>query len=392
MRSPSLVPALVCAALTTWPLAAQAPAPATPAPAPLLRQAQAQPADPALQRAVDLAKAGKFKEAITDLEAQKKIAPLAPRGASLLGTLYLQVGRAADAFAVLKPLADAKDAEAAILYNTGRAALMLKEPKVAQPYFERSAQLDPASPASRELGLLLAHQGRVVEAYSRLRPWSVAYPTDGEALLTAASLALELERPDEAAQMITGMPQDDPAILLMRAKISLQKGDGAQAVTLLTPLLAKHPEGMETEIRRGMAEGELLAGHPQKTVELLTGHVKDRPTVALVLAKGQHRAGNAAAAIATLQPFMAQIPNDAKSVGDPRVPAAMATEYGRLLAETGHVPEGIESLQRATRLDPLHQDNWLALAEVLNKAGRKDEALQAQARATALNRPSPGGP
>jgi hypothetical protein len=276
---------LTVSALSAGTVLAQAPPPASSAPtSPTVRTLQSPTDNPALQHAVELAKGGKFKEAIAELEAQKKAGPLPPRAASLLGTLYLQVGRPTEALAMLKPLADGPGAEAAVLYNAGRAALMLQKPDVAQPYFERSSQLDPASPASRELGILLAHKGRVVEAYARLRPWALSYPTDGEAALTAASLALELERPDEAAQMITGMPQDDPAILLMRAKVQIEKGDGAQAVTLLTPLLKKHPEGMETELRRDLAEGELLAGHPQQAVELLNGRVAGRPALAVLLA------------------------------------------------------------------------------------------------------------
>jgi Flp pilus assembly protein TadD len=347
--------------------------------------------DPALQHATELARTGKFNEAIAELEAERKQGKASFRGLSLLGALLVQVHRGADALAVLKPIADGKDAEAATLYNAGRAALLTKQVPLAEGYFGRSEHLDPTSPSARELGLILAHKGMAVEAYTRLRPWALQYPSDGEVLLTATVLALKLERPDEATQMIVNMPQDDPAILLLRAKISLQKKDGAQAVTLLTPLLAKHPAGMDTEIRAGIAEGDLLSGQPQQAIGVLNGKVGGNPSLALLLARAQHQTGNAGAALATLQPWIDQLPQDPKAVPDPRLPGAIALEHGRLLGDSGHPIEGIAELQRATRLDPNHQETWTALADALNKAGRKDEAKQAQAQAAALARPTPPG-
>ena len=404
-RKPSLVSllalALGCGAaawnpVVTWALAAPPPAGSAGATAPSSPSAAAAPANGAattapgaaanepLQRAAALAKAGKLKEAIAELEAQRKKGSATPRALSFLGTLYLQVGRTADALAVLKPLADASDAEPATLYQAGRACLMLHQVSAAQGYFQRSLALEPASPAAREMGLILAHQGRVVEAYSMLRPWAVRNADDGEALLVAAQLAIELERPQEAAQMIAGMPQNDPAIVLLRAKILIGKGDGKSAVPLLTPLLAKHPPGMEPEVRRTLAEADLLVGQPAQAVTLLDGRTSGHPSLALLLAKAQHQSGGAPAALATLRPFADQLPDDPKGVPDPRIAGEIAVEYGRLLAESGHAPDGIAFLQKATRIEPNSQEAWTALEKALNAAGRKEEAQKAAAQAAAL--------
>jgi tetratricopeptide (TPR) repeat protein len=349
-----------------------------------LAPAAAPAADESLQRASTLAKSGKLKEAIAELEAQRKKGGATPRSLSFLGTLYLQVGRAADALAVLKPLADASNAEPATLYQAGRASLTLRQLSAAQGYFQRSLALEPASPAARELGLILAHQGRVVEAYSLLRPWAVRNADDGEALLTAAHLALELERPQEAEQMIAGMPQNDPAIVLLRAKILVGKNDGKSAVALLTPLLAKHPPGMEPEVRRTLAEADLQAGQPAQAAGLLDGHTSGHPSLALLLAKAQHQSGAGAAALVTLRPFVDQLPEDPKGIPDPRVAGGIAAEYGRLLAESGHAAEGISYLQKATRIEPNSRESWEALEKALNAAGRKEEAQKAGAQAAAL--------
>jgi len=340
-----------------------------------------------LEHAAGLARAGKFKEAIAELEALRKAGKADTRALSLLGTLYVQIKKPNEAMAILHPLIDSSQAEAATLYNAGRAELMLKRPTLAQDYFQRSVALDVASPAARELGLIFAHQGRVVEAYALLRPWSLHYPTDGEALLTAATLAIELERPLEAEQMIAGMKLDDPAIVLLRGKILIEKADGRSAVALLTPLAASHPKGMELEIKRTLAEADLLAGQPKQAEALLAGITGGRPSLALLLAQAQHRGGNPVAALATLKPFADLLPNDPKGAPDPRVAGGVAVEYGRLLAETGHPQDGITFLERATRIEPDRQEVWQALGQALTAAGRKDEALKAEARATALAPP-----
>ena len=49
------------------------------------------------------------------------------------------------------------------------------------------------------------------------------------------------------------------------------KKDGPGAVALLKPLLAKHPQGMDLEVRRSLAEAELLAGQPAEAVKLIDG-------------------------------------------------------------------------------------------------------------------------
>jgi Flp pilus assembly protein TadD len=155
-------------------------------------------------------------------------------------------------------------------------------------------------------------------------------------------------------------------------------------VPLLTPLLAKHPPGMEPEVRRTLAEADLLVGQPAQAVTLLDGRTSGHPSLALLLAKAQHQSGGAPAALATLRPFADQLPDDPKGVPDPRIAGEIAVEYGRLLAESGHAPDGIAFLQKATRIEPNSQEAWTALEKALNAAGRKEEAQKAAAQAAAL--------
>jgi predicted Zn-dependent protease len=380
--TPALCLALCCAAGTS---AAATTVVTPPPPAAAALDAQAHDAQ-------TLAAAGKFKEAIAKLEAMRRNPACPPRALSLLGALYVKVNRPQDALAVLKPLADAPDAQPAVLYNAGMAAGLLHQVTVAQNYFSRAVVQQKDSPATRELGLLLARQGKVVEGYSLLRPWSLRNPADGEARLTAAALALQLERPADAEQLIEGMDPNDPAIQLVRGKILVQKGDGKGAVTLLTPLMAHHPASMEPEVRRTLAEAYVLAGQPAPAVDLLKGRVANHPTVALVLARAQHKAGDLLGAMVTLRPFADQLPADAKGLGDPRPAAAIAVEYGRLLVDAGRSQEAIAVLEKATRILPQSPETWVALSQAYGAAGRRADSQTAAARAETLARSAAAPP
>ena len=271
MKKTSLALAFLLLATTGLPVVAQQTLP-TPAQATAVSQG--------VQEAVKLAQGGNLTAAIKKLEDLRKQTPVAsPPLLSLLGTLYLQANRPQDALSVLKPMADAPNAEAAVLYNAGRAAYAIKQKDLWISYLKRAATIAPNSPAARDLGLVFMRQGQVVEAYSLLRHWSMANPNDNEARIAAASLAVQLERPTEAEELLLNLKQDDPAIHLLRGRIQVQKGDGAGALALLEPLLAKHPKGMDLEVRRSLSEAYLLANRPADTVKVLTGKTGNHPAL-----------------------------------------------------------------------------------------------------------------
>jgi predicted Zn-dependent protease len=335
----------------------------------------------ALEQAADLAAKGNVAAAIARLERDR--ATLGPRALSLLGTLYVQANRPADALAVLKPLADAADAEAAVLYNAGHAAVLAGQAKLGSAYLARSVDKDPSSPAARELGVLLSRSGRVVEAYGLLRPWVLRHPADGDARLIAAGLALELERPAETQQMLAGMVES-PAVRLLQARALVQQGKGADALRLVQPLLTNHPPAVDLEVRRTAAAAYLSAGQPAKAVEVLAGRAGKVPELVLLLGRAQRQLGNAAAAMATLAPLASQLPDDPKTIGDPRPAAAIAVEYGELLLAVRKTAEGTAFLQRATRLHPQSRQAWDALARALHAAGKTGEAARAKQEADRL--------
>jgi tetratricopeptide (TPR) repeat protein len=381
---------LSLASLASLGLAQTPPAkPAPAAPAPAAPAAKAAPATE-LEKKVDevsrLVQAGKTAEALQRLQALEKDPATPPPVHALAGVLYLELGKPQEALAVLKPLADPEDAQPAVLYQAGRAALALGKRDVAKVYFTRSVLKEPASPAARELGLLTAQDGKVVEAYSMLHPWALRNPTDADARLMAANLALTLERPDEAAEMLVGQPENDPAIRLLQGRVRVQKKDGPGAVVLLQPLLANHPKGMDLELRRDLAEAQMLAGKPAEAVALLQGRTQGHPALVLALARAQRQAGDAAAAMATLQPVAAKIPADPEVLGDPRPAAAIALEYGSLLLDAGRAVEALPFLDKAARYNQRSAEAWKTLARGLDANGKKEAARNARARAEEVSR------
>jgi Flp pilus assembly protein TadD len=378
--------ALLAISLLSAPLMAQAPSPPPSALAP--------GAEKSLQEIGKLIQAGNTAAAAEKLKTLEKDPATTQPTLSLIGALYLQINRPKEALAALQPLADSENAEPAVLYNAGRAAILSGNVDAGRLYLTRSVMKQPASPAARDLGFLTAREGRVVEAYSMLRPWALRNPEDTDARLMAASLALQLERPDAAAELIQGLPETEPALRLLRGKILVQKKDGPGAVALLRPLLANHPQGMDLEIRRNLAEAELLAGNAAEAVKLIEGHTAGHPTIALLLAQAQRKAGNAAAALATLKPLADQLPTNANEMGDPRPAAGIALEYGTLLLEAGKAQEAGPFLERSTLYYPRNPEAWKALAKALDASGRKEDARKALAQAEEAAKPptKPGTP
>ena len=368
----------------TAPQAQAAPAPGTAPGQGTAPQKELSPTDKKLQEAFQKIEAGDGKGALQILEGLRRDNQATPPVLSLLAAVYLQENRPKDSLDILRPMADVQDADPAVLYNAGRAALALNQTEVGQKYLERSVALVPVSPAARELGMLLSRQGRIVEGYRWLRPWALRSPDDLEARVTAASLALRLERPAEVRELLSGLPEKDPGLQLLRGQALVQQGDGKGALALLEPLQKSRPEGMDLEVRRALAEAYLLAGNPAAAVKQLDGRAGQHPGVALVLARSQRQAGNAQAAMATLKPYADKLPAAAGQVGDPRPAAGIAAEYGRLLLAAGQVQQALPMAERATRLYPNGKEGWEVLADALTAAGRTQEAARAREEARKL--------
>lgn len=349
---------------------------------PGMAQQEADPLKKTVEQAVAALEAGKKDEAIRLLESVRTESTPPPI-LGLLGAVYVEAGRAADALAVLAPLAAAESADPAVLYNAGRAALGLGRGEEGERYLERSVAIERGTPAARELGLVRASQGRFVEAYALLRPWALAHPDDGEARSAAALCAVSLRRLPEAEQLLEGVPADLPGVRLLRGRILHLKGDPQGAIAQLEPLVAGAPTMVDADARRSLAESYLAAGNAQAAVKMLAGHVEGRPLGALQLAKAQYQSGDLAAALATLEPFARHLASEAgasERTSSPRIAAEICLDHGRYLTAAQRAAEAVPFLELATQLAPEDKQGWQALGQTLAATGRREDAERALAR------------
>jgi tetratricopeptide (TPR) repeat protein len=332
-----------------------------------------------------------YAAVVAALEPFAQAGTALPPTRTLLAAAYLELDRAREAADVLRPIAETESAGAPLLFQASRAAAALGDQAKADAYLARAAVEDPRSVAARTLGMRYGAAGRIDEACRLLLPYVEAHPDDGEARLFAAYCALELGRAEVADGMLKDPPADQPRVRLLRARLAAQRGQPADAIALLESLSASPPPEIAHELRRVLSEAYLAVGRAQSAVALLTGHTADDPTLSYLLARAQQQAGNPAAAVATLAPFVPQMTAETPPKELPSaLVAGMALEWGLALLALQRWPEAVTALQAATRLDPSSAAGWQALVQALRGAGRREEAEAAMARLRSLTAPRPG--
>ncbi len=380
MRMP--VSFLLLLALAAGPLAAQ-PKPGPPSPE----------VQKTIQSAFAKAQAGDVAGGIALLEPLKNSPGAHPAALSLLGTLYLQAGRPADALALLGPIADTGAAGPLILHNAARAALAVGEAARGEAYLRRAAAKAPDSLAARDLGLLLIGDGRLSESYALLRPWALAHPDDPDARLAAAFAAVELQRAPEGEELLKGLPQDNPRVQLLHARLLGLENAPQAAVALLEPMLQNGPPELLPEVRRNLARLYMGTGRSQKAAELLRGKTGDDPSLALLLGRAQYQTGDSAAAVESMAPFAKAALADPEPA-DPSDRAAVAElelEYGQALLALSKWTDAMAALDLSTRLNPRSAQGWQLLSRAQLGAGQRDAAEKSMAKVKELEPKKPGG-
>jgi Flp pilus assembly protein TadD len=328
-----------------------------------------------LKSALQKYQGGDLKSAIALLEPLKNKPGTHPAALSLLGTLYLEAGRPKDSIALLGPLADTPAAGPLILANAAHAALALGQTARAEKYLQRAVEKDPDSPAARDLGLLLGSQGELDQSYARLRPWALAHPEDAEARLAAAYDAVELSRLPEGAELLQGLPADNPRVRLLQGRILLNQQKPREGIALLEPLLKSGPPELDLSVRRHLATGYLVVGESSAAVGLLKGKVGDDPSLAVLLGRAYYQDGNPAEAIAVLEPFARNLLSGAPSSPSERsLMADLALEYGKALVGMSKWPEAAAALTRAAQLDEQSIQAWQLLSRAQLASGQREDA------------------
>ena len=255
-----------------------------------------------IQSALAKVQAGDVAGGIALLEPLKTGPGSHPAVLSLLGSLYLRSGRPADALALLGPIAETDAAGPLILSNAAQAAFAVGDAAKAETYLRRAVTRFPDSLAIRDLGMMLGGDGRLAESYGLLRPWALAHPDDSEARLAAAFAAVELQHAAEGEELLKGLPQDNPRIQLLRARLLALEKAPQGAIALLEPILRNGPPELRPEVRRNLARLYLGSGS-QEDGRAAAGRTGDDPSLAILLGRAQYQTGDPAAAAAALAPF-----------------------------------------------------------------------------------------
>lgn len=300
-----------------------------------------------------------------------------PRAMSLLGALYLDGGRAEDAWGILGPIADGPgENQPAVLYNAGRAALASGQIEDAERLLARSVDLEAGTPASRELGMLRGATGAFADAYPLLRPWALANPDDSEARLAAAVGALELHRLSEAEELLSDLDQQQPAVRVTWARLLLSQEDAVGAFAMLEPLLNPLAEA-SWEVRSMAADAHLAMAQPEEALALLEGRHEQDPIAGLQATRALYQDGRVDEALATLRPFAdialaadpETLPTDRRSII-----GRVSLEMGRLLAAQGEYSQSLPFLKKATLFVPEEPEGWRLLGRALAATERRDDA------------------
>ena len=337
----------------------------------------------ALRRAVERVQRDDLEGAIAVLEPLRDDAGASAVALAMLGALYAEIGLPEDALDVLAPLADGEDADPAVLYNAGRAAVQLGRFEKGESYLGRSVERLPVSPAGRFFGLYLGGRGRILEAYRLLAPWVEANPGDAEARRAAAVCALRLRRVPEAEALLDGLPPDSPTTALLRGELLLQQREPEAAVALLEPLAESLPPALEVDWLQLLASALLETGRSAEAAELLEGRHLAHPKLALSLARARYQGGDAAAALAAVEPLaqgVLQAAETPATAAPGSLPAAIVLEYGRLLLALERPADALPALERAAELDRWNGEAWQLQAQALAATGRREEAASALER------------
>lgn len=323
-----------------------------------------------------------LEAAIADLEDAQLAGQASPRILATLGALYNEIGLFEDAFDLLRPLAEVQEANPALLYNAGRAALETGNDALGETFLRRSVSLQALSPAARLLGLRLGSRGQTQIAYQLLRPWALANPDDQEGRLAAAAAATRLQRVEEAQELLETLPADAPKYRLLSADLAMQQRQPARALELLSPLLEQGPPEMEVDILVLLASAHLQLGQSQEAIKALRPKAAEHPRLALYLAKAHYQSGAVDKALAALDPLVQPVMAaeiDAIPSTDRDLAADVTLEAGRVLVASDRAVEAVELLERASQLEPWNREVWQELARAY--AATSNEAAAAGATA-----------
>ncbi|MBM4343176.1 MAG: tetratricopeptide repeat protein [Deltaproteobacteria bacterium] len=253
------------------------------------------------------------------------------------GVRSLRDGELDEAKAALERWLDKHPNSALAAYHLGLWALAVDKRTIAQNWFERAVEFDPKLHAAHcHLGALYLGQGEDVAA---LRALEKAYALAPDDVRVLANLGAARSRRGlwsealEAYQAANKIAPSHGSLLYDTALVWMQRYQWQQALDLLEQALSVRPYF-----------GQAWAAK-----------------VACL-----HGLGDLAGAEAAARAAM-------DALGQPEAEVHLA--YARVLVQLRKIGDAIDQLRTAAQLRPEHAGVQLALGELLDAAGRKQEAL-----------------
>jgi predicted TPR repeat methyltransferase len=258
----------------------------------------------------------------------------------------------------------------------------------AEAAYRALLDADPGNPnAMHWLGVLIYQAGRPEKALSLLEQAAAMRPKDAAFQHNLACAYVEARQYDDAIKSYNKAIAADPAnaesVLGLGAAYLARRSPG-DIDAALSAYAAANAAGLDSpDLRRQWAAAFFAANQFPQTIEQCGKAIElksDDLDAYHLMALAQQKAGDAAAARATLKKSLEIDPNFARAVHGL---AILEAQSGDLLAAEKLLRKSIEL---RSHFPPAHR----ALAQVLKALGRQHEALEAAAQAVRLTRP-PGG-
>lgn len=237
----------------------------------------------------------------------------------------------------------------------------------------------------RLVARLLDRLGRTEDALAELRSAITQDPSDRATLLYKATLLVDLNRFDEALDVVGGMAlgDEDPQVALLRGSALLGRGDSAAAVGPLTDSARLDPDNPVAHARLGLALA-LVGDRPTGLRHLDRALDLDPQYVWALVRRAEVRAdlgssdsldpADAAAARADLERAVELLP---------RLPE-LYDQLGRVCLASDLFDDAAAAYEQLTEVAPDDAYSWFAYGDALERAGRYRAAADSYAKASAI--------
>jgi Flp pilus assembly protein TadD len=317
-----------------------------------------------------LAEAGDLTGAEQAFRKAMELAPTIQGFASLLAEVLSRQGRRDEALALLLELVAAGTTDAHTYARLGRTLAASGDLAGAEQAFRKAVELSPSAWGfAGQLAELLHQRGRGQDALVLLRQLIAegsADPHNYAQLGHLLAQAGDLVGAEEALRKAVELAPSLAGFSSLLAEVLNQQGRHADALTILRHLIS----GGKTDARIYAQFGHtsILTGDFAGAEQALRKAIALAPSVnrySVLLAEALDREGRHDEASALLR----QVISD--GITDPHLYA----QLGQITARSGDLDSAEAAFRKALELAPANQSFSSLLAEVLNRQGRREEAL-----------------